>query len=81
MSEAKTASGCTGPSDCSASEIQVLYLTIKLWRDECRRMCHELADLAGLPREPEPGWRNSIAAIKAKMNVEHSGKESRRKDG
>ena len=57
----------TCEATCSASEIRILERLIKMWRNECRHMCHELADLAGLPREPEPGWRNSIAAIKAKI--------------
>ena len=56
------------------------YKTIKAERDQLWDMraelkaelcllCDELADLAGLPREPAPGWANCLAKIQEERQV------------
>jgi len=40
---------------------------MKMWRDECVRIIDALADLAGLPRDPCPGWEPCIEKIKAML--------------
>jgi len=39
----------------------------ELWVNECSLICDELADLAGLPKEPQPGWQNCIKLIREKL--------------
>jgi len=39
----------------------------KMWRDEVSQIVVALADLAGIPSEPYPGWQPCIKIIKDKL--------------
>ena len=39
-----------------------------MWRKECDLICDALADIAGLPREPRPGWMNCIEKIEGMLS-------------
>ena len=60
------AAGSSAPA-CSPSDIEVSQRREKMWRDECTRIVNALADLAGLPRDPCPGWQPCIEKIKAML--------------
>jgi len=39
----------------------------KMWRDEVSKIVAALADLAGVPTDPCPGWQPCIKIIKEKL--------------
>ena len=63
---ATRAAGSSAPA-CSPSDLEVSQRREKMWRDECTRIVNALADLAGLPRDPCPGWQPCVEKIKAMM--------------
>ena len=48
----------------SPTDLEVSQRREKMWRDECTRIVTALADLAGLPRDPCPGWQPCVQKIK-----------------
>ena len=54
-------------SSAGSPTVEELERRAKLWRDECMAICDALADTAGLPRVPSPGWRVCINVIKGKL--------------
>jgi hypothetical protein len=51
----------------ATSDLEVSQRREKMWRDECTRIVNALADLAGLPRDPCPGWQPCVEKIKFMM--------------
>ena len=68
---------CRAQSDCSPTDLDVSQRREKMWRDECTRIVNALADLAGLPRDPCPGWKPCVEKIKAMLaNAAGQGREA-----
>ena len=62
----------------SPTDLEVSQRREKMWRDECTRIVTALADLAGLPRDPCPGWQPCIEKIKAMLsNTAHDGRRTK----
>ena len=69
---------CRARSDCSPTDLEVSQRREKMWRDECTHIVNALADLAGLPRDPSPGWQPCIEKIKAMLsNTAHDGRRTK----
>lgn len=49
-----------------------------MWSKECSLMCNAVEELAGLPHEPRPGWKNCINKIKEDLH--RQAKESTQAD-